>query len=191
MSEARRSEARQDDGMGGGGGSVGPEEPTGPGTGAPEDGEAALDADGKRGRRRSRTMSRKEIARELRRQRATGVIDPEIEQIVQEVEAARPRNRADCAQGPRPCMFISCKHHLYLDVNPATGSIKLNFPDKEIWELDETCALDVADRGGITLEEVGTIMNLTRERIRQVETRGLLKLRAIAEDEPRAHEGGR
>ncbi|HEX8907607.1 MAG TPA: sigma factor-like helix-turn-helix DNA-binding protein, partial [Anaeromyxobacteraceae bacterium] len=57
---------------------------------------------------------------------------------------------------------------------------------KEIWELDETCALDVADRGGITLEEVGTIMNLTRERIRQVETRGLLKLRAIAEDEPRA-----
>ncbi len=28
-------------------------------------------------------------------------------------------------------------------------------------------------------------MNLTRERIRQVETRGLLKLRAIAEDEPR------
>jgi DNA-directed RNA polymerase sigma subunit (sigma70/sigma32) len=70
-------------------------------------------------------------------------------------------------------------------VNPSTGSIKLNFPDKEVWELEETCALDVADRGGITLEEVGTIMNLTRERIRQVETRGLLKLRAIAEDEPR------
>jgi DNA-directed RNA polymerase sigma subunit (sigma70/sigma32) len=51
--------------------------------------------------------------------------------------------------------------------------------------MGETCALDVADRGGITLEEVGAIMNLTRERIRQVETRGLLKLRAIAEDEPR------
>ena len=82
-------------------------------------------------------------------------------------------------------MFISCKHHLYLDVNPATGSIKLNFPDKEVWEMAETCALDVADRGGITLEEVGAIMNLTRERIRQVETRGLLKLRAMTEDEPR------
>jgi hypothetical protein len=83
-------------------------------------------------------------------------------------------------------MFVSCKHHLYLDVNPETGSIKLNFPDKEIWELGETCALDVADRGGITLEEVGSIMNLTRERIRQVEARGLLKLRAIAEQEPGA-----
>ena len=148
-----------------------------------------LDVDGKRGRRRSKTMSRKEIARELRRQRAFGVIDPELDAIRQGMEACRPRSRADCASGPRPCMFISCKHHLYLDVNPATGSIKLNFPDKEVWELNETCALDVADRGGITLEEVGSIMNLTRERIRQVETRGLLKLRAIAEDEPRSGEG--
>jgi hypothetical protein len=130
-------------------------------------------------------MSRKEIARDLRRQRASGVLDPELDAIVQEMERLRPRTRAECANGPRPCMFVSCKHHLYLDVNPATGSIKLNFPDKEIWELEETCALYVADRGGITLEEVGTIMNLTRERIRQVETRGLMKLRAIAEDEPR------
>ena len=137
-----------------------------------------------RGRRRSKTMSRKEIARELRRQRALGLVDPELQQTMEEIELARPRSRAECAQGVRPCMFVSCKHHLYLDVNPDTGSIKLNFPDKEIWELDETCALDVADRGGITLEEVGTIMNLTRERIRQVETRGLLKLRAITEDQP-------
>jgi len=140
--------------------------------------------DPRRGRRRSKTMSRKEIARDLRRQRALGVVDPEIQQIIAEVEATRPRSRAECAGTMRPCMFVSCKHHLYLDVNPETGSIKLNFPDKEIWELDETCALDVADRGGITLEEVGTIMNLTRERIRQVETRGLLKLRAIADAEP-------
>ncbi len=35
----------------------------------------------------------------------------------------------------------------------------------------------MAERGGITLEEVGEIMNLTRERIRQVEVRGLLKLK--------------
>ncbi len=136
-------------------------------------------------RQRSKTMSRKEIVRELRRQRALGVVDPEIDALLREIDATRPRSRADCASAPRPCMFISCKHHLYLDVNPETGSIKLNFPDKEVWELDETCALDVADRGGITLEEVGAIMNLTRERIRQVETRGLSKLRAMTEDEPR------
>ena len=74
---------------------------------------------------------------------------------------------------PRPCPFVSCSHHLYLDVNPQTGAIKLNFPHLEVWEMAETCSLDVADRGGITLEEVGAILNLTRERIRQVEVRGL------------------
>jgi len=46
----------------------------------------------------------------------------------------------------------------------------------EVWELQETCALDVAQRGGLTLEEVGEILNLTRERIRQVEATGLQKL---------------
>jgi hypothetical protein len=76
---------------------------------------------------------------------------------------------------------VSCKHHLYLDVNERTGSIKVNFPDLEVWDLPETCALDIADRGGITLEEVGEIMNLTRERIRQLETRGLAKLKALGE----------
>jgi len=65
-------------------------------------------------------------------------------------------------------------------VNPETGSIKLNFPDLEVWEMEATCALDVAERGGITLEEVGEILNLTRERIRQVEVKGLQKLRETA-----------
>ncbi len=77
----------------------------------------------------------------------------------------------------RPCPFVSCSHHLYLDVNPETGAIKLNFPHLEVWEMAETCSLDVADRGGITLEEVGAILNLTRERIRQVEVRGLCKIK--------------
>lgn len=134
-------------------------------------------------RRRSKTMSRKEMARDLRRRREQGLMDPEESGLLQDIEAQRPRWRADCVDGPRPCLYVSCKHHLYLDVNPQTGSVKLNFPDKEIWELEETCALDVADRGGITLEEVGAIMNLTRERIRQVESRGLYKLRVAASED--------
>jgi Sigma-70, region 4 len=96
-----------------------------------------------------------------------------------EVPVDKPRMRADCVNGERPCPFVSCKHHLYLDVSAKTGAIKLNFPDLEVWEMTETCALDVADRGGTTLEEVGAIMNLTRERIRQVEVKGLAKLEAL------------
>lgn len=136
-------------------------------------------------RRRSKTMSRKEMARDLRRRRLSGQVDPEEQALLQEIAASRPKSRADCINSPRPCIFVSCKYNLYLDVNPETGSVKMNFPDKEIWELEYTCALDVAEKGGITLEEVGEIMNLTRERIRQVETRGLEKVREATEAEPK------
>lgn len=95
----------------------------------------------------------------------------------------KPRNREACAAIERPCPYVSCKHHLFIDVSPRTGAIKLNFPDLEVWELKESCALDVADRGGTTLEDVGAIMNLTRERIRQVEVKALAKLEALREME--------
>lgn len=95
----------------------------------------------------------------------------------------RPRERSECAEGARPCPFVSCKHHLFLDVSARTGAIKLNFPDLEVWDMNESCALDVADRGGTTLEDVGAIMNLTRERIRQVEVKALAKLQALRDME--------
>lgn len=93
----------------------------------------------------------------------------------------KPKTRTECVDSLRPCPFVSCKHHLFLDVSSRTGAIKLNFPDLEVWDMTETCALDVADRGGTTLEEVGAIMNLTRERIRQVEVKALAKLDALRE----------
>jgi hypothetical protein len=120
---------------------------------------------------RARTISVKRMTkRELELGR---LLYPDVAEVV------KPTLREDCAQAERPCPFVSCKHHLYLDVSARTGAIKLNFPDLEVWEMTETCAVDVADRGGTTLEEVGTIMNLTRERIRQVEVRGLAKLEAL------------
>jgi len=96
-----------------------------------------------------------------------------------EQDYEKPKSRSECVEGIRPCPFVSCKHHLFLDVSSRTGAIKLNFPDLEVWEMNETCALDIADRGGTTLEEVGAIMNLTRERIRQVEVKALAKLDAL------------
>jgi len=81
----------------------------------------------------------------------------------------RPRIRADCLMMLRPCPFVTCKYHLYLDVEK-TGSIKFNYVDKEPWEIHPSCALDVADKGGLTLEEVGRLLNITRERIRQIES---------------------
>lgn len=120
------------------------------------------------GRYRSKTIAPKRLTRDEKRL---------AQELVYPDEVERPRTRAECLQMERPCPFVSCEHHLYLDVNPDSGAIKLNFPHLEVWEMPETCSLDVADRGGITLEEVGAILNLTRERIRQVEVRGLVKIR--------------
>ncbi len=122
----------------------------------------------RRTRPRSKTIAMKRLTREELRIGAM---------MYPPVDIPRPTTRAECREEARPCPWVACKHHLYLDINPETGSIKINFPDLEPWELQHTCALDVAERGGITLEEVGEIMNLTRERIRQVEVRGLLKLK--------------
>lgn len=87
-----------------------------------------------------------------------------------------PASRSDCKTGYRPCPFVSCRFHLYLDVTEH-GAIKLNFPDQEPWEMKISCALDVAEAGdGLTLEELGGLLNLTRERTRQIERLALDKV---------------
>lgn len=91
---------------------------------------------------------------------------------------ARPSTRAECSGGLRPCPWVSCRYHLYLDVSPRTGSLKLNFPDLEVWELEECCALDVADRGQTGSEQIGSLLNLTRERARQLEEEALRRARS-------------
>ncbi len=91
-------------------------------------------------------------------------------------DVMRPRLRSECIDGPRPCPFVSCRHHLAIDIKDS-GSIVHNFPGVEIDEMAETCALDVADRGGHTLEEVGDLLNMTRERARQIEHRAVKRLR--------------
>ena len=128
----------------------------------------------RKGLRRSKTLAVRSLTRDK---------IEEAQLILQAFEQFRPRSRGECKNAPRPCPWVSCKYHLYLDIVPQSGSIKMNFPDLEVWEMTETCALDVADRGGITLEDVGSLLNLTRERIRQVERSGIDKLRSALGDE--------
>lgn len=117
---------------------------------------------------RARTFSMKRLTkRELEVGR---VMYPEARDVV------RPTTRGDCAGGERPCPFVRCRHHLYLDVTEG-GAVKLNFPDLEPWEMAESCSLDVADRGLVTLERVGELMNIVRERVRQIEVAAFDSLR--------------
>jgi hypothetical protein len=80
--------------------------------------------------------------------------------------AVPPRTRADCLGGPRPCPWRACRFNLGPDVRGGG-------------EPAETCALDVADRGGGTLEEIAVVLGLTRERVRQIERGALEKLRGL------------
>lgn len=73
---------------------------------------------------------------------------------------------------------MSCAHHLYLEVDEKTGAIKLNFPDRDVDQLAATCSLKVVDaRGALSLEEVGKLVNLTQERVSQIEERGKSKFK--------------
>jgi transposase-like protein len=144
----------------------------------------------------------------------------------------RPRTRAECENRPRPCPWVSCKYHLFLDVNPVKGSIRFNLghamtpvdgkrharvirrklptigasgyvgvhrvPKPELdaaWArrtdevLEEfeaarrdnrpTCVLDVVEESGaLSLDQIGGLLGLTRERVRQIEVDALLSARS-------------
>lgn len=94
----------------------------------------------------------------------------------------KPTVRADCLAGgvnaQRPCQWFTCRHHLAVDVGRYGEG-----------EGTESCVLDLAEKGGLTLEEVGDIMGLTRERIRQIEQKAERKLLRLAQLRPDLFDG--
>ncbi len=89
----------------------------------------------------------------------------------------RPKLRAECASLPRPCPFPECHHHLA--------------PDSRGEPFVYSCALDAADDGAHTIDEVAEILGATREEIRDVEIAALRKLRTTLRGSLRLAEGAR
>lgn len=100
----------------------------------------------------------------------------DVRAYAEELAIPRPRKRAECCEGPRPCPFVGCRHHLYLEVSDS-GSIRIAFPHLSPDQLTESCSLDVADRGPQTLESIAVVSNVTRERVRQIEVRALINIK--------------
>lgn len=124
---------------------------------------------------RATTLKNKPLTRKERRESVR------LKVWMERVDEIRPRTRSQCKDGPRPCIFVACKYNLFLDVNPETGSIRLNFPHLAPTEMAESCARDVQERGGITLEELGAVLNISLEGARQVEVDLLGEIRAKLE----------
>jgi hypothetical protein len=128
----------------------------------------------------------------VRRIRMTLVREAQVD--TSDYTAKIPRTWGDCQEralgtATNPCAYLRCRHNLLLDISEDTGSYKVTWPHLASGHYGDeydalprhTCALRVADEGGMTLDEIGVMMNLTRERVRQIETKALLRLRDLSE----------
>lgn len=112
--------------------------------------------------------------------------------------ALRPITRGDCLEERRrPCPWFGCRHHLAADL--VDGLLRV-IGSEAVLRVDATeaeqdtfveaafermakvgsCVLDLVDkRGEQTLQEIGDALEVTRERVRQIEGKVLraMKLR--------------
>lgn len=100
------------------------------------------------------------------------------------IEDTRPVTRADCIGGPRPCPWVSCEHHALLALLSGEAGARIEDLDAValVETMPSTCLLDVADANpdGLTLDEVGALLGVTRERIRQIEAVATVRVRKRA-----------
>lgn len=116
------------------------------------------------------------VAKTLSRPRLTSAEIEAGKELVDDV-IPMPKTRGECVDGLRPCPFARCRYHLGFEVDSRSGHLRLMHGHDDVTKMAETCALDVADRGGATLEEVGELLSVSREHIRQIEQSAFEMLR--------------
>ena len=118
-----------------------------------------------------KTFGQRELLRQARRAAKRGDAPQEVPQYW------RPRYRSECRDGPRPCPYVACKFNLFLDITPR-GGLRIPFGEEpeDLDKLTESCALDIAERGPVTLEYVASVQAITRERVRQIELSAIARM---------------
>lgn len=114
------------------------------------------------------TESRRDLKRE---QKVLRKANPDYKSLTKDLPTLP--TRSECRTGPRPCPHVRCRYHLMIDVI-TTGALRIYGTDPD--DLLETCSLDVAEAGAVTLERVADLLGVTRERIRQIEEEAICNL---------------
>lgn len=96
-------------------------------------------------------------------------------------EPEMPTTRDQCVDGPRPCPWYACRYHLGTFSRYGSVAVRIDPNDIDTTPL-ETCALDLAARGGMTLTEVGEAVGHTRERVRQLQVGAIRRVATLAPD---------
>lgn len=95
----------------------------------------------------------------------------------------RPRTRADCASVPRPCPYVGCRYNLFLEVaaHARRVGLRFNYHNRDVWELEHSsCALDFAERGGMTNKQVGEVLHCHTSVVSRVSTGAIRKVKRLA-----------
>src|SRR5512141_2556725 len=81
--------------------------------------------------------------------------------------------RGACRKLPGPCPHAVCRFNLTSERRDSRGAkpAEMHLP-----VVREACALEAAEQGGMTLEDIAIRLSLTRERVRQIELGALKKL---------------
>lgn len=92
---------------------------------------------------------------------------------------ARPTLRSECRHASRPCPWVSCEEHALLAA--VSGPLGSELTDDQLVELltemPYSCLADIVEERTLTLDEVAAVFGVTRERVRQLEDKGLTHLR--------------
>ena len=121
------------------------------------------------------------------------------EWTAENIDEIAPVTRGDCIHGIRPCPFIRCKWHTFwwwleTALRKKSGGHTKTWKQLTKWvpgmvgtendavtdELldmvltEHSCILDIIDEGHDSLEEIGDIFGISRERVRQIEGKKIM-----------------
>src|SRR5687767_8554344 len=77
-----------------------------------------------------------------------------------DMSAFRPKTRGDCGNEMRPCPWVSCRYHLFLETRDGTIVLPHGGDPEALLRMQSTCSLDVAAEGAHSLEQVGEHFNI-------------------------------